>query len=191
FAKDDLATAQTRVVAARQAMTAFRNANLIVDPTADLAGRMGLLNSLIAQKAAALIEFDVLMASPIRANDPRVEAAEQRLQIVDQLIARERQSFGPGDGEGGNYAQLVSQFERLSVESEFAEKSYVAALVGFDAAQADARRTTKYLAAHMPPTRAQLAQYPQRFLIVTLALIALSVVWMIGLLMYYAVRDRR
>ncbi len=64
---EDLDLALERLKAAREALTAFRLANQIVDPNADIQGQMGLLNTLQAQQAEALIEFDLLRADRQRA----------------------------------------------------------------------------------------------------------------------------
>ena len=46
----------------RQRLADFRRANRIVDPSADAAGQMGLLNALQAELAQALVERDVLLS---------------------------------------------------------------------------------------------------------------------------------
>ena len=57
YARQELETAKTRLKAAREALTAFRMRSRMVDPAADIQGKMGLLNSLQAQLAQALIAF--------------------------------------------------------------------------------------------------------------------------------------
>ncbi|MGB0440665.1 MAG: sugar transporter, partial [Paracoccaceae bacterium] len=49
YAKQELDQAVVRLKQARAALTSFRNETQIVDPTADIQGQMGLLNSLQAQ----------------------------------------------------------------------------------------------------------------------------------------------
>lgn len=190
-AAQSLANAQDRVATLRATLTQFRNTHLIVDPAADLQGRMGLLSSLQAQKAAALIDLDVLLAGKTRRNDPRIEAAQKRIEVVEGLIASERENFGPTGVDTASYTQIVSQFEEISIDLEFAQQAYVAALASHDAALADARRTSKFLAAHVKPTLAEKAQYPTRALIVLLVGAGLFLIWMISVLIYYAARDRR
>ncbi|MEO0358602.1 MAG: sugar transporter, partial [Pseudomonadota bacterium] len=69
--------------------------------------------------------------------------------------------------------------------------AYVAARASFDTAIADANRTTKYVAAHVPPTRAERSEYPQKLLWLASISATLALIWSIGLLVYYSVRDRR
>ena len=59
------------------------------------------------------------------------------------------------------------------------------------AAQADARRQTRYLAAHVRPTLAERAEYPQRGVILWFVALFLFLTWAILVLVAYALRDRR
>jgi len=88
-------------------------------------------------------------------------------------------------------ADIVGEYERLTVEREFAERTYTTALASYDASLAEARRKSRYLAAYMQPTKAESSIYPQRLtLLGTIALFAF-LSWSIGALVYYSIRDRR
>lgn len=192
FARAELDRAVARLTAARQALTDFRLKTQIVDPQADIQGQMGLLNTLQGQLAAALIELDLLRDSA-RPGDPRVVQAERRIEVIEARIAEERRKFGDGgQGPGGeDYARTVAEFERLTVERQFAEEAYKGALVAYDSAVADAQRQSRYLAAHILPTRAERSAYPQRWLLFGLAGFFLLCLWSVGALVYYSLRDRR
>src|SRR5690606_13970348 len=82
YAAEDLDLAVERLKQAREALTAFRVANQIVDLTADLQGQMGLLNTLQAQLAEALIDMD-LMVSTTREDDPRLQQAQRRIAVIE------------------------------------------------------------------------------------------------------------
>ncbi|MEM6308042.1 MAG: hypothetical protein AAF701_08655, partial [Pseudomonadota bacterium] len=189
YARDELRRTQAHLQQARQAIVAFQAQHRLLDPQADLEGRLGLLQSLHKQKAAALIDYDVLHAAQTRRDDPRVAAAKQRIAVVDGLIAAEQAKLLGSDD--GAYAVLMAEYEGLRVELEFAQTAYITARASYDAAHAAAARTTKYVAAHVPPTFAERAEYPQRGLWSLLVTIALFTGWAIGVLIYYAVRDRR
>ena len=55
YATDELDLAVDRLAKARQAIKAFRNETQIVDPTTDIQGQMGLVNTLQQQLASAII----------------------------------------------------------------------------------------------------------------------------------------
>ncbi len=191
YAQEDLDRAIERVKVAREALTALRLANQIVDPSADIQSQMGLLTTLQEQQAAAIIEYQ-LIADTARDGDPRLETARRRLDIIEAQIAEERRKFGAGGaGPGGQeYAKVIAEFERLTVDREFAETTYAAALSAFDVARADANRQSRYLAAYIQPTLAERPEFPQRVLLLALVGLFSFLTWAIASLIYYALRDR-
>ncbi len=192
YAAEDLTTALDRLKSAREALTQFRLANEIVDVQADIQSQMGLLASLQGQQTEALIELDLLSDSA-RAGDPRLDQAQRRLAVIEARIADERRKFGAG-GTGPNgtsYANTVAEFERLSIEREFAERAYASALSAFDTAKAEATRQSRYLAAYITPTLAEQAEYPQRFRLLAMVGLFALLIWVIGSLVFYALRERR
>ncbi|MBS1301754.1 sugar transporter [Loktanella sp. SALINAS62] len=194
YAQEDLLVAVDRLKYVREALTKFRLQNQIVDLNADIQGQMGLLNTLQAQQAAALIEYD-LISETANASDPRVAQARRRLEVIESRIAEERRKFGSGnrstDPEGVEYAETVAEFERLSVDREYAENAYALALSAFDVARGEANRQSFYLAPYITPTLAEKSQYPQRWLILGLVGMFSFLIWAIASLIYYALRDRK
>ena len=191
YAEADLARALDRLKDAREAVTAFRLRTQIVDPVADIQGQMGLLNTLQAQLAEALIEFDLLQ-STTREGDPRIEQTSRRIEVIEDRIAEERRKFGSGgQGPGGaDYATVVSEFERLGVDLDFAQRTYTAALTAYDAARAEADRQSRYLAAFIRPTAAERADYPRRPVILGLVALFGFLAWAVASLVFYSLRDR-
>ena len=193
YAREELDHAVERLSQARIALTQFRSRTQIVDPLADVQGQMGLLNSLQQQQASAMIELS-LTRETARADDPRISQGERRVAVIEGMIAEERRKLGVGSdesGTGSDMSTLVGEFERLSVDREFAEQAYLAALTALENAQAEAQRTSRYLAAYSGPTLAEEALYPRRLVLTGLVLIFSVMIWAIGLLVYYSVRDRR
>lgn len=193
YAREELDRATERLSAARIALTEFRSRTQIVDPTADIQSQMGLLNTLQQQQAAAMIELSLLRETA-RPGDPRIEQGERRIAVIEAMIETERRKFGVGTNSATgeeDFSTLVGEFEKLTVEREFAERAYIVALTAFDNAQAEAQRKSRYLAAYTGPTRAEEALYPQRLVLTSLIFAFSLLLWSIGLLIYYSVRDRR
>ena len=194
YAEADLEIAKERLKQARGALTQFRTRTQIVDPEADIQGRMGVVNNLQQQLAEALIVLEKLRDTT-NASDPRVVQAMRETEVIRSLIASERSSFtNPGvadsDAEGEDYPALLAEFESLSVDREFAEETYRAALTALDLARNNAQRQSRYLATFIEPTRAQTSEFPQRIGIVALAALFLGLGWSIVALIYYSIRDR-
>lgn len=188
FSREELTAAEDRLRAAREAVTAFRITNQIVDPTTDFQTQAGLITTLENQLAEAQIEIDLLAGAAD--NDPRLIQAKRRAEVILDRIAAERAKVGVGSGRK-DFAALAADYERLIVDREFAEKSYVAALSAYDSAKAESQRTSRYLAAHVLPTTAEVSRYPERFTLLGLMALFLGLIWSIGALVAYSLKDRR
>jgi len=194
YAREDLATAVERLKVARQAVTAFRVQYQIVDPSSDIQTQTGLLGTLQAQLAEAMIDVD-LLADTTRAGDPRLVQAQRRVEVIENRIAAERDKVAlgaaPQDGADTTLAALVGEYEGLAVDREFAEQSYVAALATYDVALGEARRKSRYLAAFVVPTLAESSQFPKRGVILAVVALFLVLFWAISVLVAYSLKDRR
>ncbi|MCX7558199.1 capsule biosynthesis protein [Sulfitobacter sp. F26204] len=191
FTREELGNAVQRLKEARRALTQFRNRTQIVDPSIDTKNQMGLLVTLQQQLADALITYDLLQDTT-RENDPRITQAKRRIEVIQARINSERGNLGLGtDKESGDaFANLVGEYEGLIVDREFAETAYTASLAAHDSALAEVRKQSRYLAAHVKPTRAEQAQFPRRKLILALIALFCFFTWSILCLTYYSLRDR-
>ncbi len=193
YAREDLDEALEQLKGAREALTQFRTRTRIVDPEADIQGRMGVMNNLQQQLASALIEYDLLRGT-VGENDPRLKKAQQHIDVIRERIDIERQTFTSTNtdtgGVGEDYPSLISEFERLTVDLEYAEETYRAALTALEVARDEATRQSRYLATYIKPTRAQESEYPNRPLLSGLAGLFLLLTWSILALIYYSIRDR-
>ncbi|UWR24453.1 hypothetical protein K3756_18285 (plasmid) [Sulfitobacter sp. S190] len=192
YAREELDAGLERLRQARETLTRFRNENQLINPESDLQSQAGLLGTLQAQQAETLIEIDLLRDISGQA-DPRLEQARRRLVVIEKRIDAERQKLGfRGAGADDKaFSEIVGEYERLTVDREFAEQAYVSALAAYDSAQAESRRKTRYLAAYMEPTQAQTARYPERGTLLMLVGMFLFLIWSITSLVLYSVKDRR
>ncbi|MEM9048135.1 MAG: sugar transporter [Pseudomonadota bacterium] len=189
FAKTDLEEAEARLKEIRLSLRMFRNQNQTADPTQDVEVQMGVINALQQQLAEALIaRAEILDVS--RPNDPRVGELNRRIQAVETQIELEKDKLGSESDERA-LADRIGAFEELTTDLEFAEEAYKIAKAAFDQARIEARRQTRYLAAHIEPTLSQAPQYPERAFISALLLGALFTLWGVSMLVWYNVYDRR
>jgi capsular polysaccharide transport system permease protein len=192
FARQALTETESHLRTVRQQLADFRRDNRIVDPKADAAGQMGLLNALQGQLAQALVDRDVML-SYADAGDQRVIQVNRRIDAITERIEAERASLGiPGAaGSASALPDVLSTYEELQVDLEFANKAYVQTLAGLAAASAEARRQSRYLAPHIQPTLASSSLYPRRALLSGLTGLFLLLGWGIIMIIYYNVRDNR
>lgn len=194
YSREDLDEAADTLRDAREAISVFRNTNQIVDPSMDTQGQMGILGTLQSELANAMVELDMLTETT-RTGDPRIAQGELRISVIQRRISEERRKMGmtdSGEVEGSNaYANLVGEFERLTVDRQFAEQSYTAALANFKSARAEAGRQSRYLAAHVAPTKAEQSQFPSRMKLFLLMSIFMFLIWAVAVLVAYSLKDRR
>ena len=193
FAEADLEAAIARLRAAREALTVFRTRTQIVDPQSDIQGRSGVLNNLQQQLAEALIDFDLLSENTTNPSDPRLVQAMRRIEVIDARIRQERANFVTDEVgiDGEDYPTLMAQFEGLTVDREFAEQAYRAALTALDVARTNSARQSRYLAVYIRPSLPESAEFPRRGAILGLSLMFLVLGWAIMALVYYSIRDRQ
>lgn len=189
FARDELAEAEAHLRDVRKRMADFRRINRIVDPSADIAGQMGLLNALQQELAQALVDRDVLLSYAAE-DDQRVIQANRRISAITDQIETERTNLGVG-GKEGEVPEIVGTYEELLVDTEFANTAYTQTLAALAAARAEARRQSRYLAPHVRPTLAESSLYPRRNMLSGLVALFLLLGWGVGMLIYYNVRDNR
>lgn len=191
LAQAELDKTRADLTTTRQAMTDFRMRSQIVDPQADLTSQMGVIAGLQGQLAEALVAHDLLIdnAPP---TDHRVIQSQQRIDALRGLIDSERAKFGAeGAGPAGeSYSQLMAEYEKLAVDREFAEGAYRSARIAYETALAEARRQSRYLAAHIQPKVAQSSTEPNRPWLMFMVMGLLLTGWSILVLVYYSIRDR-
>ena len=191
YAQEDLDAAVERLRTAREELTSFRVRTQILDPEADMQGRMGVLNNLQQQLAEALVDYDLLLQGTDE-GDPRRRQARQRIEVIRDRISEERANFASQDATvvDTDYPSLMAEYEGLRVDREFAEETYRAALTALDSARSNAARQSIYLATYIRPTLPQSAGHPQRLTLAGLTGLFLIMIWSIGALIFYSLRDR-
>lgn len=191
YSKANLEEAQDRLRDARLALRSFRTRTQIIDPTLQTATQSGLISALENQLVQARIDRALLLESGMRDAANRVQQTTQRIQVIETQIDQERAKLGEGAAPTEDVADIVGEYEALQIDLEFAQEAFTAARASFDLAQAEARQKTRYLAAHIEPTLAESARFPQREVILGLTTLLLFIGWAILALTGYALRDRR
>ncbi|WP_138468515.1 capsule biosynthesis protein [Poseidonocella sp. HB161398] len=184
-AEADLHIAEERLKKSRVAVAEFRGSSQFVDPSASVAGQEGVITALETRLAEEMIARDALVGTTTRDDDPRLERSDRMIEAIRERIKEERANVG------SDQAPAVGTYEELLADRQFAEAAYTAALGAYDAAVAEARRKSRYLAVHIEPTLAASSIYPQRVLYGLTATAFLFVIWGVAMLVVMSIRDRR
>lgn len=187
----DLAVAFDDLRAAREAIVGFQARTQILDPQTDIQGRMGVLANLQEQLAQTIVEYDLLLPTSSE-TDPRLRQLSQRINVIKERIASERESFAVQDVTADNtdYPTLLAQYEGLRADVAFAEEIYRAALTALTQARTNAERQQLFVATFVEPSLPEVATHPRKILLTALTGFFAFMFWAVGLLVYYSLRDR-
>lgn len=149
--------AEKLVLTTQNEITLFRNRELLLDPslaslkTLDLIGRLSVE---LAQTRTALAETTA--SSPA---SPALQGLQVRIRALQDQIASER---GNIVGTDTALAEKISEYERLVLRREFAERNLAAASSAVENARQEARRQQIYIETIVAPARADEPTQPRR-----------------------------
>lgn len=189
FAEAEVERAEQRLTEARRQLTEFRNQRQMLDPARAAEGRLGLVASLEGEVSRAQAELSALRsymhasASPIVSLESRIVALKDQIRVEERKLAS-RQTNG-----SELMSTVVADYERVSGEHGFAERAYLSALTGLEAARAEALRQSRYLVSFVQPRLPEDATRPRRLLAIATVFCAACVVWALGALGLAAIKD--
>ncbi|MES2270196.1 MAG: capsule biosynthesis protein [Pseudomonadota bacterium] len=153
----ELATARAKI--ARIALTQYRNAQSVVDPSKQAIGELEISNSMVAQRAALQAQLDLMQrAAP---SNPSIPALRSRISAITiQIDSQDSRVVGTGSG----IASKMGGYDNLLVEQEFATESMNAANAALVQARAEAQRQQFYLERVVDPNVPDTPLLPKRFI---------------------------
>lgn len=195
FARKEVSATEERLNQARRAIAEFRTDESVIDPHAVASAHEQLLASLDAKLLAAKAELGA-MGKFVSSDSPQRRVLQSKIDALASQVAaikdRARTGGGEASGSPGDNDPLsdkLAAFEALQTEQEFAQKAYVSAMTGLEAARAKAAQNQRYLAVFVNPVLPREAALPMRSLNVLIVFLASLIVWAISSLLYAAVRD--
>jgi capsular polysaccharide transport system permease protein len=177
-ARSDVELAETKLIAAQADLTAFRNHELLIDPSQYSAAMLGTITQLSSDLANTSIQIgQTASGSP---SSPAIQPLQARAAALQQGIGKER---GKMAGDDTALAGKVSAFERLTLLRDLADKSFSDALHSLDAARQDARRQKIYIETIVAPNLADEDTEPERarsvLTIFVLSFAIFAMVWLV------------
>lgn len=192
FAEADVVESQEQLRQLRLALSEFRNTSQDIDPNANAQLQIQLVASLEQSMAAAETQMKA-MRTYLGEDAPSVRVLQRQIDSLNDQINRERAKLAGAEtvvaGEL-TLEQRVSRFEELKVNLEFAANLYTAALEALSQAEAEARRSQRFLAVHIEPTLAEKPLYPRRLLLTLATFVCLSMLWLIVRLIALSIASR-
>ena len=157
IAQEEVEQTRLTATAADARVTAFRNRTGMADPLAQARQVLETIGALTMDKVATATQLDIALQSA--PNSPQIAPLRSRVRALQVQIDEEKASLA---GKDATFTRYLEEFERLSLQREFAQKTYLAALAGLRSAEMDSRRQQSYLEPVVLPDRPDRAAYPWR-----------------------------
>ncbi|MBP0443195.1 capsule biosynthesis protein [Roseomonas sp. SSH11] len=184
-AREEVAIAERRVIAAREAVISFRQEQRAIDPTSETAANVGAVTAMEGALAQARAELREKLAF-MRSDNPQIGLVRNRISALENQIANERQRLTNGEQ---SVPQTLAGYERLLLEREFADRQFASAVASLEAARVNVARQQLYLAPITEPHVAESAQFPKAGFAVGSVFAVLLVIYGIGSLIFAGFRE--
>ena len=183
-AEGEVKRGEDRIVAAQQAITRFRNAELVIDPTSSAV----VVTEVIARLGAELaqVEAQTREVQAASSSSPQLVALRRRAEAIQAQIARERARVSStSDG----IADKLATYERLVLEREFAKAALSAAQRSQEVAQQEARRQQLYLERVVDPVAPDRDMAPRRLRLIASTFGVNVILAMVAWLIFTGLRE--
>lgn len=186
FATAEVEDAQTRAKAAAVALAVFRNRSGVVDPEKQAPIQLQLISKLQDDLIATRSQLAQLRAAAPQ--NPQIESLEAQIASLEAAISREESKV---TGAGGSLAGAAAQYQRLSLESQFADRQLASAMASLEQARNEARRKQVYLERIVQPSLPDVATEPRRMRGVLSTLVIGVIAWGILSMLLAGVREHQ
>ena len=159
-AQAEVARAEARIRTAHEAMRQYRERTVILDPQAVASGLYSLVNQLegeITKTTAELAEASTYM----QADSPRVVMLQNRLAVLQKQLQSEKARLASQMQGDKPLSALVSEFQSLTLEEEFAQKQLTSAMASLETARVQAESKSLYVESFQKPMVPDESLYPR------------------------------
>lgn len=186
FATVEVDEAKDKARAAALALSGFRNSQGVLDPEKQATAQLQMISKLQDEVIAARSEL--LQLRSFTPQNPQIEVLatkvkglENEMQNQVSLVAGGRKSL----------SSTAAQYQRLSLESQFADKQLSAAMSSLQDASNEARRKQAYLERIVEPSLPDEALEPRRWRGILSTLVMGLVAWGVVSMLLAGVQEHK
>lgn len=169
--------AAERLTAARVKLERVRQEERILD--ASKAGDS--INTLITEARTVQLQLQREYASTSRlvsANTPQMRILKERLEgLAAQIAELEGKLTARDSPDGASIAQSLTRFSELELKRQIAERIYAGSLAAREVARVVAEQRQVYINTFVRPSLPDEAQYPRRYLMSIMIILASAAIW--------------
>jgi capsular polysaccharide transport system permease protein len=184
-AKEQVARTEDRVKKAQANLTAYRLQVREIDPAQTSQTVLGVISGLESQLAQTRSQI-AGMKSFARPDSPQYRTLMERQQALEQQIADQSVRL---TGKNGALAPVLSRYEELSLERDFANQDYESASSALEQAMSTAIGQHLFVSRVVQPNAPGEAEYPESLLDVATIFMALAISYSIGWLLMVGARE--
>lgn len=187
YAEEVVSAAEEQVKEASAKLTEFRIANGIFDLKAQSDVQMGLVSKL--QDELIVIQTQLDQVKAVTPENPQIPGLVAREKSLRREISQQMRAIS-GGGES-SLSNRASDYQRVYLENELAEKQLAAAMTSLESAKAEADRQQLYLEVVSQPNKPDLAHEPKRLYNIVATFIIGLIVYGIATLLSASIREHK
>lgn len=188
LAQAEVGRAEQRIRSAQEAMRQYRERTVILDPQAVASGLYSLVNQLegeITKTTAELAEAMTYMQT----DSPRVVMLQNRLEVLQKQLQTEKARLASQMQGDKPLSALVSEFQSLTLEEEFAQRQLTSAMASLETARVQAESKSLYVESFQKPIVPDESLYPRPVLFSLIFMLAAAVLLGLVSLIIAAIRE--
>lgn len=187
FAEQAVQTAQEKVDEAAHALMQFRVANGVMDLKEQSAMQLSLISKLQDELITIQTQLDQVRA--VTPENPQISGLETRQKSLTKEIIRQTKMMTGATGK--SIANKAAEYQRLTLNSELAQKQLTLAIGSLETAKSEADRQQLYLEVVSQPNQPDMPQLPRRLYNIFATFIIGFMIYGILSLMVASVREHR
>lgn len=194
FANSEVSNAETRVTDARLALAQLQDAQNILDPIKS-GETAQALSSKLNEEIIRLRAVLATQRTQLDENAPSVRVTKNLIMGLEselENIGRQTTALSAtNDQDVKPLTVIIREYQAITDELGYAERSYLSAISSLEAARIDASRKQIYLATVVAPSLPEEKVFPKPISGTLLAFGIALAVWLIGLISVYSIKEHR
>ena len=186
YASADVENAKRLASGAALALSRYRNRKGVVDPEKQAAVQLQMISKLQDEMIAAKTEL--LQLRRLAPQNPQIDLLKTRVTGLNNEIAEQ---LGKVAGDRQSLSSTTAQYQRLVLESQFADKQLTGAMASLQEAQNEARRKQAYVERIVQPSLPDKSLEPRRLRGVLATFVLGLLVWGIITILVAGVREHQ
>lgn len=187
FAQNEVTDAESKAKTAALALARYQNTVGVIDPVQQSSIPLQQIAKL--QDELISTRTQILQVETLSAENPQLPILHKRAEMLEQEIEKESNKL-TGSADKSLVSKAV-QFNRLSLDKEFADRQLASTLASLEQARAEAQRQQLYVERIAQPSLPDVAQEPDRIKIVFTVFILGMISWGVLSLLVAGVKEHQ